>query len=402
MNRLICRAALAAALATLLSPAPAHAQGYTFATLHSFTATGRDGVNTDGAHPNSYAVSDGQGHVFGTTPSGGSGGYGTFYEYDIPTTIYTTLITFSGGFNVNGAAPNSLTLDGQGNLFGTTYSGGTKFGGTIFKYDTASNTFTTLVDIDQSAAASPFAGVTLDGQGHLFGTTVANGAKGYGTVFEYTLTSKQFTILASFGGNAGHPQGKVALDGLGHIYGITTQGGASGYGTVFQYTLATHALKTLVSFNNVNGAYPRGGLVSDGAGAVYGTTAAGGRYRSGVFGSGTLFKINTANGNMTTVLVFGQGNGKGNADPTGDLSVDGQGHLYGTTQSGGPYGDGTVYKFNLATHALATLHVFSGPDGAHPLGGVSTDSNGALYGTTYEGGANFTGTVFSLTPAPGG
>ncbi len=393
---------LALCLAALVSPAPAHASGYTLHTLYTFTATDDSSRNTDGAHPQADVTPDNQGHLFGVTPVGGAYGYGTLFEYDLASKTFTTLITFNGN---NGVTPTGgVSLDGQGHLYGTTQGGGTYGSGIIFEYDLASGTLITLASLGGTNGFSARAGVTPDGQGNLYGTTEYGGSNGYGTVFKVNLSTRMLTTLVNFNvTNGSYPYAGVTLDGQGHLYGTTSQGGTgsnsgnTGFGTVFKVNLATRSLTTLVNFDYVpNGGYLYGGVALDGQGHLYGTTEYGGSN-----GYGMVFKLNLSTRALTTLVNFNRTNG---ANPTGLIALDGQGHLFGTTVRGGPgnngYGYGTVYKFNLATHGLTTLVQLTPNDGSNPDGGVMLDGSGNLYVTTSYEGEHGSGTVFELTLNP--
>jgi uncharacterized repeat protein (TIGR03803 family) len=150
---------------------------------------------------------------------------------------------------------------------------------------------------------------------------------------------------------------------------------------------------TLHSFTGADGANPVAGLVFDTKGALYGTTSAGG----GPANSGTVFKLNPATQYLTTLHAF---TGPDGANPVAGLVFDAAGALYGTTYHGGAANDGTVFKLDPATKTLTTLYVFngSGVSGSNvfPNAALVFDTTGALYGTTHGVSG---GTVFKLDPA---
>lgn len=131
-----------------------------------------------------------------------------------------------------------MVLDGQGNIFGTTDNGGTAGYGAVFKVDSSGNetvlySFTGLAD-----GSNPVGGLVLDAQGNLYGTTYGGGAYRYGTVFELSATGNE-TVLHSFGSekDGRYPYAGLTLDTQGNLYGTTTHGGAHAKGTVFKLTL---------------------------------------------------------------------------------------------------------------------------------------------------------------------
>ncbi|HEY2894110.1 MAG TPA: choice-of-anchor tandem repeat GloVer-containing protein, partial [Pirellulales bacterium] len=196
----------------------------------------------------------------------------------------STLATFN---TANGSLPTpSLTFDSSGNMYGTTYEGGPYLAGTVFEIAAGSQALTTLVAFGGDiGGVGPYAGVTLDASGNLYGTAYG-GADGLGIVYEIAARTHVFTTLATFDGTNGKlPQSIVTLDASGNLYGTTPYGGASGDGTVFEIAAGSHTLTTLVTFDGTNGASPQAGLTLDASGNLYGT--AGG----GANGDGTVFEI---------------------------------------------------------------------------------------------------------------
>ena len=195
-------------------------------------------------------------------------------------------------------------------------------------------------------------------------------------------------VLYSFSGTDGaNPRGGLILDAAGNVYGTTVGGGAYGSGTIFKLD-ATGNLTVLHSFaGGPDGASPSG-LILDTTGNLYGTTGTG-----GAFGSGKVFKLDTSTGKETVLYSFT--GGPDGLNPAG-LVLDTAGNLYGTASGGGTYGSGTVFRLD-ATGTLTVLYSFvGGALGANPGTGVIRDPAGNLYGTTGAGGANGLGTVFEL------
>jgi len=211
-------------------------------TLFQFTPGGSyrnpfilDGGN--GAFPNSGVAMDSQGNFYGTTFDGGTHGFGTLYKLS-STGVMTTLVNFSG---TNGKNPmGAVAIDTQGDLYGTTYLGGVTAinnavngYGTIWKWSAASG-LKTLVSFNGANGMFPYHGVTIDPQGNLFGSTVYGGSTGNGVVFEYSADGVLSTLVDFDGTNKGSaPYSPLSLDNQGNIYGVTNLGGARGYGTVF-------------------------------------------------------------------------------------------------------------------------------------------------------------------------
>jgi uncharacterized repeat protein (TIGR03803 family) len=243
-------------------------------------------------------------------------------------------------------------------------------------------------------AIGPGASLVMDTAGNLYGTTYGGGAYDYGAVFKLTPSGTE-TVLYSFGsqtGDGNHPEAGLIMDKKGNFYGTAYEGGADGWGTVFKLTPAGKET-VLYSFKgDPDGGKPMAGLIMDKSKNLYGTTTTGGAY-----GNGTVFKV-TPSGNETLLYTFGSipdGN-----TPWGGVIMDTAGSLYGTTFYGGTYDDGTV--FTLSPSGTETvLHSFNGSpgDGAYPLSSLIMDKKGNTYGTTEQGGTDGYGTVFELTAA---
>jgi len=323
----------------------------------------------------------------------------------------TTLVSFNGG---NGLLPYAgLLADAAGDLFGTTVQGGASGGGTVFELVNnggGSYTPTTLASFNGTDGAYPEGGLIADAAGDLFGTTYGGGASS-GTVFElvnngggsYTLTT--LVVFNYNGSNGAGPVSGLLADAAGDLFGTTAFGGAYGVGSVFEIakTGGSYASTptTLASFNGTDGKYPVANLIADPAGDLFGTTNNGGAY-----GDGTVFEIaksGSSYAGLTTLVNFNFTNG---FDPEGSLITDAAGDLFGTTYGGGASDEGTVFEIAKTGGSYAstptTLASFNGTDGAGPQGGLIADAAGDLFGTTYGGGANSYGTVFELVNNGGG
>jgi uncharacterized repeat protein (TIGR03803 family) len=369
--------------------------GTTLTTLHSF-----DG--TDGRLSFAGLVQATNGNLYGTTYYGGTKDSGEVFEIT-PGGTLTTLHSFcSKSGCTDGEYTYAVPIQGtDGNFYGTTYLGGSKELGTVFKI-TPSGAFTTLHTFDGADGSQPLAGLVEAANGDFYGTTYMGGSKGDGAIFKIT-PSGTLTTLHSFCSQSGCADGRnpyaALVQGIdGNLYGTTLEGGAKGFGTVFKIT-PSGTLTTLHSFCRQSGCpdgqFPQTGLVQASNGNLYGTTIAGGAY-----GDGTIFEI-TPTGKLTTVYNVCSQSGcpDGNYLYAGLIQAT-DGNLYGIMDVGGANGAGTIFKITLSG-TLTTLYNFcsqSGcPDGQYPSGGLVQDTDGNLYGTTADGGANGDGTVFSLS-----
>jgi uncharacterized repeat protein (TIGR03803 family) len=324
--------------------------------LHRFTGT-VTGTGGDGEEPLAGLVRDANGNLYGTTAWGGNpncnfgSGCGVVFKLD-KAGKETVLYSFTGFTEgSDGENPEAgLVRDAAGNLYGTTRWGGSgvcEYGcGVVFKLDkTGKETVLYSFTGTGGDGASPLAGLVRDVNGNLYGTTWLGGTSNYGTVFKVDKTGKE-TVLHSFTGGAdgGWPQlGYLVRDAAGNLYGTTWLGGdlscrrSFGCGVVFKLG-KTGKETVLYSFTGTggDGENPIAGLVRDAKGNLYGTTGGGGAY-----GYGTVFKLDKT-GKETVLHSFDPQTDGG--WPNAGLIGDAAGNLYGTANLGGAYGYGTVYK----------------------------------------------------------
>lgn len=264
--------------------------------------------------------------------------------------------------------------------------------------------------------AAPYAGLTMDEAGHFYGTTCGapcvTGVSNAGTVFRLSRKGSGWilTTLYTFrGGNDGAgPMARVIIGPDGNLYGTTYQGGGSGCGgagcgTVFRLQPRTSAPASvlgswtetvLYSFAEGNdGANPYlADLIFDGAGNIYGTTWSGGAY-----GQGTVFELMKSQGAWTESVLHAFAGGSDGAEPSGGLAWDCGGMLEGTTFMGGSYDNGTIFQFVSSASGWTENIIYSfqgGTDGANPVGGVNAYCS--EIGTTCHGGRYGGGTAFIL------
>jgi uncharacterized repeat protein (TIGR03803 family) len=326
----------------------------------------------DGAHPGATLVQATNGDFYGTTQQGGVGascsnspGCGTAFKIT-PTGTLTTLYSFctQTGCPDGGEPSAGLVQAANGDLYGTTYLGGAHGDGTVFKI-TPSGTLTTLHSFDFTDGANPAAGLVQAVDGNLYGTTLGGGTGG--TVFKMRPAGT-LTTLYSFCSQAGCPDGNTPFAGLvqasdGDFYGTTGGGGSKSSGTVFKIT-SNGVLTTLYSFCSqskcADGGSPDAGLVQATDGNLYGTTSGGGTYDKG-----TVFNI-TPSGMLTTLHSFCRLMAGCGIEPHAGLAQDTNGNLYGTTWEGGAYGCcyGTVFSLSVGLGAFVETQPGVGSVGA--------------------------------------
>src|SRR5579863_8272254 len=218
------------------------------------------------------------------------------------------------------------------------------------------------------------------------------------------LPAQTFTDLFSFDfADGSSPLSALVQATDGNLYGATYYGGAYQGGAIFRITPGG-TLTTLYNFCAEgypcsDGASPSAPLVQDTDGSLYGTT-----YYGGAYDEGTVFQI-TTDGTLKTLYSFcaaGLPDCTNGAYPYASLARATNGDFYGTTEHGGAYGIGTIFKIT-SSGQLTTLYSFcaqSGcPDGAYPQGGLVQTADGNFYSTTISGGAYDQGVIFRMTPS---
>ncbi|MBA3913226.1 MAG: hypothetical protein H0X25_05100 [Acidobacteriales bacterium] len=190
----------------------------------------------DGEDPYGGVVVGGSGNIYGTTQLGGAQGYGTVFKVT-PSGHETTIHSFT---QLDGDCPaGDLAGDKEGNIYGTTILGGTNSSGVVFKVGPG-GIYTVLYNFGEFVgdAAAPYAGVVRDAAGNLYGTTTAGGQFGHGAVYKLNPTTSSLTIIHNFTGgtDGGSPYAGVTLDPAGNIYGTTVYGGTNNFGVVYKIT----------------------------------------------------------------------------------------------------------------------------------------------------------------------
>jgi uncharacterized repeat protein (TIGR03803 family) len=360
----------------------------TYEELHAFTQ--------DGSTPSAGLVQASNGNLYGTTQNGGRFGVGTVYKITTGGSL-TLLHSFDCNNTADGCNPAAgLIQASDGNLYGTTQNGGTFNAGTVYKITTGGS-FTLLHSFDCNSATDgcvPTAGLIQASDGNLYGTTQSGGTFSQGTIYKIT-TGGAFTLLHSFDCNSATdgciPQAGLIQANDTNLYGTTQQGGAFGQGTVYKITTGG-AFTPLHSFDcSTEGCAPFARLIQASDGNLYGTTQGG-----GTFNGGTVFKITT--GGASTLLHSFDCSSADGCLPLAGLIQASDTNLYGTTLNGGTFGGGTVFKITTGG-AFAPLHSFDcSTDGCQPTAGLIQASDGNLYGTTQVGGASSAqGTAYKIT-----
>ena len=235
----------------------------------------------------------------------------------------------------------------------------------------------------------------FDSSGNLFGTA-GGGLNGDGDVWEVAKGSTTVTDVADFtGANPSGPQGALAFDSQGNLYGATSSGGVYGFGSVWELPSGGHAISDLADFNDTGSESfnPTGGVIIDSEGNLYGTLS---------FGEGSstggIFELVKGTGTLSELAEF---NGTDGQSPLGPLVMDSQGNLYGTAEQGGANGDGDIFELPKGSGFITDIADFNLNNGAGPECGLVIDGSGNLYGSAPAGGdlsveAEGDGDVFEL------
>ncbi len=331
-----------------------------------------------------------------------------------------------GSTSADGINPvTNVTFDAAGNLYGVAAAGGANGYGTVFELMPQSGggwTEKTLYSFGNSAfdGKVPTGALIFDGAGNLYGTTAYGGLNNKGMVFQLVprpggTWGERALFSFKFGPEGDTPYSGLIMDSQGNLYGTAQSAGRNDDGAVFKLIPTTRGPWTedvLNNFHKYNGADPRGGLVFDSAGNLYGTTNDGGAHNFG-----TVFVLTNHSGEwIETDLHDFNPDGSDGTNPMATLVFDSAGNLYGTTAGGGPQGAGVVFKLSPSSGGSWTetiLYSFNyngGADGFNPQSNLIFDSAGNLYGTTLDGGSGQCtqigivigcGIVFELEPATG-
>lgn len=334
----------------------------------------------------------------------------------------STVLALSGSRIADG-----VILGPDGSLYGASATTTSNTGGLLFRVTPDGSSVTTLHQFGSTDGIAPAGALLVGSDGLLYGTTqFANGGVtvGGGTVFRAATDGSGFTTLYRFApsttenvnGNPINtdgvsPHGALIEGSDGFLYGVARFGGPAGAGTVYKvgkdgsgFSLlhafaAITSAATAANIVNADGAHPRATLVES-AGYFYGTTNTG-----GANGQGTIFRLRFDGSEFSLVHVFTTP-----AAPTGStvaVNADGafpqsgltdgaDGLLYGTASIGGANGGGVVYSITPDGAVRTTLHDFVAADGTLPIGTLLLATDGRLYGATNAGGLNSSGGASTL------
>jgi uncharacterized repeat protein (TIGR03803 family) len=369
----------------------------------------------DGEYADTDLETDSAGNIYGTTVLGGDFGGGTVFQLRHTATgwVHTVLYSFTGG--ADGGEPyKGVTIDREGNLYGTAVTGGSgscEGGcGVAYKLRHTGSTWTQTVIhafTGGDDGSGPGARLTVDWIGNVYGMAPTGGANGLGTIYKIHRGQNgvwNLKVIHTFTGGADGSTGSAGrmIVRDGHLYGAATTGGTYGSGVVFQLTpreVGEWNFRTIYSFRGQpDGSFPYGALLFDAWGNIYGTT-----YYGGANGIGAVYKLSRRfHGEWNERVLYSfQDDGTDGNSPISNLVFGGAGSLYGTTSEGG-LGSGTIFKLSPLPGGQWTetvVHAFQGPpDGGFSYNGMVVDRFGNFYGATVHGGDDDDGSIYKFTP----
>lgn len=349
--------------------------------MNTFTKK-KDLTPLEGGGPYGSLMTCSNGKLYGLNTGGGSSGSGTLAQFDPVTNIYTDLIDFR-------ACPNGKTPKGSfvkaanGKLYGFTSAGGSKNKGVLLEMDPATNTLVKKLDNYYN-----FKGTLIEANnGYLYGM-------GDSVICKYDISLNALTLYPVFnnGSNGNTPSIALMQAANGNLYGTTIDGGTNGAGVLFMFNTATGTYTKLYDFISTDGKAPYGSLTQYTDGNLYGMTHFGGANNFGV-----IFRYNIVTNTYTVLYSFTSTSGN---RPYGSLTQAIDGNLYGLTTTGGTANEGVLFQFDVTTSTYTQKINFDGiSKGGRPYGDLLAASDGKLYGMTNNGGANYSGIIFSFNPA---
>ncbi len=330
------------------------------------------------------------GKFYGMTFNGGANDAGIIFSFDPATADYSILYDFDGS---NGARPSgSLIQAKDGKLYGMTTFGGWTGDGVIFSFDPSSLTYTKLFDFDNDNGARPSGSLLQTDDGKMYGMTAEGGVEGLGVIFSFDPVSLNVTKLNDFDMvNGAIPLASLIAGGDGLLYGMCANGGGAQAGVIFAFNPNKLTFAKLKDFDFGSGAYPYGNLLKGADGKFYGMT-----YKGGDNNSGVLFSFDNTSNTYTKLNDFDGTNG---ADPFGSLVQTADGKIYGMTSDGGSLNAGVIFSYDPNSSGYNKIKDFTCTDGKSPYSNMVMANDGKFYGTTFEGGVNNSGVIFSFDPS---
>jgi uncharacterized repeat protein (TIGR03803 family) len=327
---------------------PSAGGGWTYSVLYAFKG------GTDSGNPSSRLIFDDKGNLYGAAGIGGADAYGTIFELtpgSHGTWTESILHSFPSNTNDGFTPAGDLAFDAKGNLYGSTLDG---LGGAVYeltpeKDGSWSEAIIYHFDHGENDGFGVYGGVALDKQGNVYGATYLGNEKLHskGTVFEISPGSHggwNERVIHNFLGihDGAAPRSPITIDSTGSLYGSTLAGGPDDGGTIFELIAGPGGKwqdRRVRNFTFDSSIGPPGRVVFDSNGDILGTSD------GGTYGAGSVWQLTPRSGGGWSGKVLYSFKGGGDGSRPVGVVIGKNGHLYGTTQSGGGrYGYGTVFE----------------------------------------------------------
>ena len=343
---------------------------------------------------------------------GGATNAGTLLKINADGSGITKFYDFN---EFTGSGPmGSVIQASDGKLYGTCINGGTDSSCVIYNWDTTTQTYTNCWSFDIVHGDFPMSGMILGPGGILYGAASAGGPANAGVIYSYNTTTQTYTDLYELDSVNGYgPSGSPLLAGDGNLYGMVT--GSTfvgqyypGNGSIYKYDISNNTFTNLYSFNGLTEGFGYGSLIEHN-GIMYGMTSGETEYAPSLMFDmfndsfyalpavhpGNLFSFNPATLAYSSLHNF---DSIGGWNPYGTLLWANNGKMYGMTSAGGAHNFGVIFSYDAGTNTYTKLHDFDGTTGATPMGDLMQNADGKLYGATTGGGTSNFGVIFSFDP----
>ncbi len=373
--------------------------GSNFVTTYTFPTFDSDGTNVVAG----LTVGT-NGFLYGTARFGGANA-GVFFRLRPDGSGFEAKKFFGYADLSQGSDAFSGVIQGSdGRFYGAMSAGGiappgSTALGTVYGMNEDGSGFQVLHTFLSTGAdgRQPMAAPIEGNDGALYGTAYFGGGAAAGAIYRVGNDGNGYTLIHRFtnSGSGQNSSTRLLAGQDGRLYGVTESGGPSGGGVVFAISTAGSGFTPLKTFASTGTGLrtPKGALIQDTNGVLYGTASLG-----GADGFGGVFQILTNGGGFTVMHEFSAIGGDGR-QPEAGLAFGGDGYLYGVTRFGGGSVNGSLFRIKTDGTGYEKLRAFSGTggDGGNPVGSLVGGSDGTLYGTTSAGGGRNQGTAFRIS-----